>query len=206
MSHSATKAGALPKTRRLREGAENLWHEFWKTRQPLPAGSGIRAHVTLDHSQPDSRQFNVVTGSGHQFQVDDAEGGAGPQPIELVAAALAGCTASDVITLLRDQKRQEVTGYEVSVEADQGERPPHPFVLVRIHHIVRGHHVDPAAVNEAIRLSEDKYCAVLAMLRNSAAITTTFEVTDDGHHREVLTHNVKNQASRAEKGGPNESQ
>jgi putative redox protein len=202
MSNSTTKTGLLPKNPRLREGAENIWHEFWKVRQPLHVGSGILARVTLAQPQADGLEFHVVTGSGHHFQVDDAESGTGPQPVELVAAALAGCTASDVITILRHQKHQEVTGYEVSVEADQGERPPHPFVLVRIHHIVRGHHVDPAAVNEAIRLSEDKYCAVHDMLRHSAAITTTFEIIDDGHHSEVSTDKLRSQASRAEKGGP----
>jgi putative redox protein len=202
MVHSGTKTELLPKSQRPREGAENIWHEFWKLRQPRPIGSGIRARVTLVQSQTDGRQFSVETGSGHCFQIDDAEGNGGPQPIELVAAALAGCTASDVITVLRHQKNQHVTGYEVSVEADQGERPPHPFVLVRIHHIVSGHGIDPAAVNEAIRMSEEKYCAVQAMLRHSAAITTTFELIDAGDHHQTSIGPVRGEVSRVEKGDP----
>jgi putative redox protein len=199
MANSGTKTELLPKSQRPREGAENIWHEFWKLRQPRPVGSGIRAHVTLVRPESDRRQFSVETGSGHCFQIDDAEGNGGPQPIELVAAALAGCTASDVITILRHQKHQHVTGYEVSVEADQAERPPHPFVLVRIHHTITGHDIDPAAVNEAIRLSEEKYCAVQAMLRHSAAITTTFELIDDGDPRPASIGAVR-EVSRAEKG------
>ena len=61
-------------------------------------------------------------------------GGTGPKPIELVAVALAGCTAFDVITILRQKYHQKVTGYEVRVEADQAERPPQVFTAVRIVH------------------------------------------------------------------------
>jgi putative redox protein len=183
MIRSPIKTELPPKPRRPQQGAENIWHEFWKFRQFCPVGSGIRAHVTLTQPQAGGRQFRVDTGSGHYFQIDDADGNGGPQPIELLAAALAGCAASDVVSILRRQN-QQVNGYEVSVEAEQGERPPHPFVLVRIHHIVTGHGIDPAAVDEAIRMSEEKYCAVQAMLRHSAAITTTFEVVDDGDYRQ----------------------
>ncbi len=72
-----------------------------------------------------------------------------------------------------------MTGYEVRVEADQAERPPQVFVAVRIHHIVTGYEIDPAAVSEAIRISEEKYCSVEAMLRPAATITTTFEVVNE---------------------------
>jgi putative redox protein len=80
---------------------------------------------------------------------------------------------------LRAKKRQRVTGYEVRVEADQAERPPQVFVAVRIHHIVTGYDIDPAAVSEAIRISEEKYCSVEAMLRHTATITTTFEIVNE---------------------------
>jgi len=66
--------------------------------------------------------------------LDDPAGGTGPKPIELVATALAGCTAFDVVTILRQKFHQKVTGYEVRVEADQAERPPQVFTAVRIHH------------------------------------------------------------------------
>jgi putative redox protein len=157
-----------------------IWNEFWKLGEARANVPVIRARVTLTHpGQPDSRQFAVDTGTGHTFLVDDPAGGTGPKPIELVAAALAGCTAFDVITILRGKKRQRLTGYEVLVEAEQAERPPQVFVALRIHHIVRGLDVDPAAVSEAIRISEEKYCSVEAMLKPSAVIRTTFEVIDE---------------------------
>lgn len=76
--------------------------------------------------------------------------------------------AARPLTILRSKKRQLVTGYEVQVEAEQAERPPQVFVAVRIHHIVKGHDIDAAAVSEAIRISEEKYCSVEAMLKHSA--------------------------------------
>jgi putative redox protein len=111
--------------------------------------------------------------------LDDAAGGSGPKPIELVAAALAGCTAFDVITILRQKYHQKVTGYEVRVEADQAERPPRVFTAVRIHHVVTGFDIDPAAIKEAIRLSEEKYCSVGAMVKQTAGLNTTYEIIEE---------------------------
>ena len=82
----------------------------------------IEAKVTLTRPEGTSRQFEVTTGSGHRLLVDDSAGATGPKPIELVAAALAGCTAFDVIGILR-KKRQKVTDYEVSVSAEQAPDP-----------------------------------------------------------------------------------
>jgi putative redox protein len=160
--------------------AKPIWNEFWKLGEARANVPGIRARVML--TQPalvNRRQFVVETGSGHHFLLDDTAGATGPKPIELVAAALAGCTAFDVITILRGKKRQLITGYEVRVEAEQAERPPQAFVAIRIHHVVIGRDVDPAAVDEAIRISEEKYCSVEAMLKHSAVVRTTFEVIDE---------------------------
>jgi putative redox protein len=157
-----------------------IWNEFWKLGEARTNVPGIRARVIITQPRlPNNRQFAVETGSGHHFLVDDAAGGSGPKPIELVAAGLAGCTAFDVITILRGKKHQVITGYEVQVEAEQTERPPQVFVAVRIHHIVTGHDIDPAAVSEAIRISEEKYCSVEAMLKRSAVVRTTFEVIEE---------------------------
>jgi putative redox protein len=161
------------------KGTEKLWQEFRRPHSPNAAGPGMRARVMLTQPVRDSRQFVVETGSGHHLLVDDVQGATSPKPIELVVAALAGCTAFDVITVLRSKKRQRVTGYEVRVEADQAERPPQVFVAVRIHHIVTGYEIDPAAVSEAIRISEEKHCSVEAMLRPTATITTTFEIVNE---------------------------
>jgi putative redox protein len=139
----------------------------------------LSAKVTLTQPLKADRQFVAVTGSGHHTLLDDPIGGTGPKPIELVATALAGCTAFDVITILRQKYHQTVTGYEVRVEADQAERPPQVFTKVRIHHVVTGFEVDPKAVAEAIRLSEEKYCSVGAMVKQTAVIETTSEIVEE---------------------------
>lgn len=138
----------------------------------------ITAKVELSQPLTQRRQFTART-SGHDFLLDDAAGGTGPKPIELVAAGLAGCTAFDVITVLRQKYHQKVTGYEVRVEADQAERPPQVFTDVRIHHVVTGYDIDVVALQEAIRLSEEKYCSVGAMVQKSATFHTTFEILED---------------------------
>ena len=135
----------------------------------------ISATVTLTQPQSNHRQFVATSGTGHHLVIDDPAGNTGAKPIELVAIALAGCTAFDVINILR-KKRQQVTGYEVKVEADQAPNPPQVFTDVRIHHIVTGGDVSSQAVEDAIRLSEEKYCSVGVMLRQSAELHTSFEI------------------------------
>jgi len=139
----------------------------------------ITAKAQLARPLQAQRQFVAETGSGHHLVLDDAAGGTGAKPIELVAVALAGCTAFDVITMLRQKHHQKVTGYEVVVEADQADRPPQVFRAVRIRHIVTGISVDPAAVAQAIQLSEEKYCSVGAMVARSAKLETTYEIRED---------------------------
>ena len=136
----------------------------------------ISAKVELTQALNQQRQFVAQTGSEHHLILDDAAGGTGPKPIELVAVALAGCTAFDVITVLRQKYHQKITGYEVRVEADQAERPPQVFTAVRIHHVVTGVGVDATALEEAIRLSEEKYCSVGAMVQKTASLHTTYEI------------------------------
>jgi len=138
----------------------------------------IAAQVELTHALKQQRQFVGRTGSGHNLILDDAAGGTGAKPIEMVAVGLAGCTAFDVITILRQKYHQKVTGYQVRVEADQAERPPRVFTSVRIHHIVTGIGIDDAALVEAIRLSEEKYCSVGAMVQKSAIFQTTHEIIE----------------------------
>jgi putative redox protein len=143
----------------------------------------LEAKVTLTHPTRQQRQFVGRTGSGHYLLLDDADGATGPKPIELVALAMAGCTAFDVITFLRYKRHQRVTGYEVRVEADQAERPPQVFTKVHVHHVITGYDIDPAAIEEGIRLSEEKYCSVEGMIRHTAQFTTTYEVLSEPVHQ-----------------------
>ena len=135
----------------------------------------ISGSVTLTQPESTHKQFIASDNRGHHLILDDAAGNTGPKPIELVAIGLAGCTAFDVIGILR-KKRQEVTGYEVRVEAEQKQEPPQVFTHVRVHHIVTGVDVSERALQDAIHLSEEKYCSVGAMVKLSAEIDSTYEI------------------------------
>ena len=139
----------------------------------------ITGKAQLTQPLTQQRQFVAQSGTGYSFLIDDAAGGTGPKPIELVAVGLAGCTAFDVITILRQKYHQKVTGYEVRVEADQADRPPQVFTAVRIHHVITGFEIDIPAVEQAIRLSEEKYCSVGAMVQKTASLHTTYEILEE---------------------------
>jgi putative redox protein len=109
--------------------------------------------------------------------MDDGEGKTGPKPIEFALLALGGCTAFDVINILR-KKRQVVTGYEIELSAEQRSEPPNYFTRVEIKHKLRGQ-IDPEAVKTAIHLSETKYCSVGAMISTTAKIESTFEISPE---------------------------
>ena len=94
-------------------------------------------------------------------------------PLELIALGLAGCTAMDVISILR-KKRQDVTAFEVRVHVDRVEEHPRVFSNMHIEYVVTGHEVDEAAVERAIELSETKYCPAHAMLRKVVPITSAY--------------------------------
>jgi putative redox protein len=139
----------------------------------------ISATVKLTQALRTNRQFVAETGSGHHILLDDAAGATGAKPIELVAVALAGCTAFDVVTILRQKHHQKITSYEVRVEAEQADHPPQVFTKVRMHHVLVGFAIDPSIVEQAIHLSEDKYCSVGAMVKQTASLETTYEVIEE---------------------------
>jgi putative redox protein len=140
----------------------------------------VDVKIILNDPQGTGLQWTGVNDRGNQIIIDTPQGGGGPKPTELVALGLAACTAMDVIGILR-KKRQQVTRYEVKVEGDQaqGEQPA-VFTEFRIRHIVTGHNVDAKALQDAIHLSETKYCSVGATLAKAAKVTATFEIIESG--------------------------
>ena len=94
-------------------------------------------------------------------------------PMELVLIALCGCTATDVASILL-KKREPFTGLEVRAEAEQAPEPPKVYTAIRLVYRVRGN-VAKKAMEDAVRLSKEKYCSVSAMLEKAAAITFTIE-------------------------------
>jgi putative redox protein len=116
----------------------------------------------------DGLRLTARTGSGHTLVMDSAEGDTGPRPAELLMVALAGCTAMDVVSILR-KKRQAFRHYEVRVVGDQrDDPPPQVFEQVRITHVVEGD-VDVDAVRRAIELSATKYCTVSGNLASGVS-------------------------------------
>ncbi len=127
--------------------------------------------------------FDVSVGSGYHLEIDASpeQGGTGrgARPMELLLAGLAGCTALDVISILR-KSRQEVTGFEVVVNGDRAEQDPKVYTHIRVEYVVRGHHISEDALQRAIRLSEEKYCSASAMLGKTAKIGTSYRIIEEG--------------------------
>ena len=119
------------------------------------------------------------TDSNHWIVMDGPEelGGsdAGIRPKELVLLALGGCTASDVISILR-KKRVQLDGLEIHVTAEQAEEHPQVFTRIHLEFVFRGDQIRSQDVERAIELSETKYCPVNAMLRPSVALTHSYRI------------------------------
>ncbi len=117
------------------------------------------ATVTLDGGD---LRFVGTAGSGHSIVLDSGTGNTGMRPAELVPLALAGCTAMDVISILR-KKRQDVRRYVVEANGTQMDGHPNAFTRIDVVHVIEGT-VDVEAVRRAIELSATRYCAVGATL------------------------------------------
>ena len=109
---------------------------------------------------------------------------AGPQPPRLLLLALAGCTAMDVISILR-KKRQQVSGLTVAVQGKRAEQHPKIYTHIEVFYRVRGNTIDPRAVERAIELSNTRYCPVIATLSKVAVVTTRYEIEEETELRPV---------------------
>jgi putative redox protein len=125
--------------------------------------------------------FVAETGSGHFLTMDGAPDGGGrnlaPRPMETVLAGTGGCTAYDVVLILK-RGRHAVTGCQVKLTADRAEQDPKVFTRIGMHFIVSGKGLAPAAVERAIALSHERYCSASIMLAKTAEISTSFEIVE----------------------------
>ena len=125
--------------------------------------------------------FLAETGSNHLVAMDGAPDGGGrnlaPRPMEMVLAGSGGCTAYDVVVILK-KSGQDVTGCEVKLSAERAATDPKVFTRVHMHFVVRGRALKRNVVEQAIRLSHEKYCSATAMLVKSAEVTRDFEIID----------------------------
>jgi putative redox protein len=125
--------------------------------------------------------FLAQTESNHAILMDGApEGGGrnlGPRPMETLLAGTGGCTAYDVVTILR-KARQDITDCVVEVDAERATQDPKVFTEIHLHFVVTGRNVDARHVERAIQLSAEKYCSASIMLAKTARITHDFEIRD----------------------------
>ncbi len=127
--------------------------------------------------------FIAESGSGHALVMDGApEGGGrnlGPRPMEVVLMGTGGCTAYDVVHILR-KSRAPVTDCVVEIDAERAEEDPKVFTKIHFHFIVTGNGLKPAQVERAVHLTAEKYCSASIMLGKTAAITHDFEIRETG--------------------------
>lgn len=126
--------------------------------------------------------FIAETGSGHLVPMDGAPDAGGrnlaPRPMELLLAGTGGCTAFDVVLILK-RGRQAVSACEVKLEADRADTDPKVFTRINMHFVVKGKNLKPEAVERAVKLSAEKYCSASIMLGKTAAITHSWEIVED---------------------------
>jgi len=124
-------------------------------------------------------EFFIGTPPSGHAQVIDMKGDrkAATSPLEMLLVSVAACTAADVISILL-KKRQEVTNYRVEITGDRAEDHPRKFVSFHVNHIVHGRSVSARAVEDAVHLSDTKYCSVAATVRPTAEITTSFQIIE----------------------------
>ena len=126
--------------------------------------------------------FLAETGSGHVTAMDGAPENGGrnlaPRPMEVVLVGTGGCTASDVVLILK-KSGQDVRGCDVKVSAERAESDPKVFTKIHMQFTVRGRGLKKNVVEHAIRLSHDKYCSASIMLGKTAEITTGYEVVEE---------------------------
>lgn len=130
----------------------------------------------------DGMTFVVETGSGHLVTMDGAPEGGGrnlaPRPMEVVLAGAGGCTAYDVVVILK-KNAQDITGCEVSLKAERAAADPKVFTKIHYHFVVRGKNLKRNLVEQAVRLTHEKYCSATAILAKTAEITKDFEIIEE---------------------------
>jgi len=137
----------------------------------------VKARVKL----VDGITFVAESGSGHAMVMDGSPevGGRnlGPRPMEMLLMGAGGCSAIDVVMILR-KARQPIVDCVVELEAERAPEDPKVFTRIHMHYIVTGKGLNPAQVEKAIRLSKEKYCSATIMLSRTAEVTADFEVRE----------------------------
>lgn len=121
------------------------------------------------------KKFIGTDSTQHSVVISTPDEGIGMKPSELILSALASCTAVDVVEIL-SKKRMPLSALSISASAEQDSDPPWTFRKIHLHYTLKGAGLTPKAVEQAIELSEEKYCSVAATLRGVAQITWAYTI------------------------------
>ena len=136
---------------------------------------------TINWMPANGMAFSAETGSGHLLTMDGAPDGGGrnlaPRPMETLLAGAGGCTAYDVVLILK-RGRHQIKGCQVKLTAERASEDPKVFTRINLHFVVTGTALPAAAVARAIELSHEKYCSATIMLSRTAEITTSHEIVE----------------------------
>jgi putative redox protein len=124
-----------------------------------------------------SKTFVGIDSTNHSVVLSTKEDGVGVKPSEMLLVALAACTSVDVVDIL-GKKRLNLTGLEVSTDGEQDPNPPWTYTRIRVHYKLTGKGLTVKDVEQAIQLSEEKYCSVAATVKGKAEIITDFEIIE----------------------------
>lgn len=136
---------------------------------------------TINWMGVDGMAFVAETGSGHLLTMDGAPDGGGrnlaPRPMETVLAGTGGCTAYDVVLILK-RGRHDVRGCQVKLSAERAPTEPKVFTAIHMHFVVTGRGLKQDIVERAVALSHEKYCSASIMLGKTAVMTTSVELVE----------------------------
>jgi putative redox protein len=135
-------------------------------------------HIQIEHVRAPFH-FRATTDNGQVVHMDSSTGAeaAGASPMQLVAMAVGGCSAIDLVDILT-KGRHEIEALSITVDTERAPKPPRVFTEIRVHYELRGPLAEDA-VRRAVRLSLDKYCSVSKMLDTTATIVASFSINGE---------------------------
>jgi putative redox protein len=136
-----------------------------------------RARLDLETIEGEGLRFRAANDAGRTFLLDSGKDAVAPNPMEVLLAALGGCAGMDVIAILRKQ-RQQVTAYAIELVGQRRDEHPRAYTAIEIVHRLTGRNLGAAAITEAIRLTDTKYCSVYATLAPGVALTSRHEIVE----------------------------
>ena len=127
-----------------------------------------------------NEQFVGTDSTNHSIVLSTAKDGTGAKPSDMLLVALGACAGVDVVGILV-KKRQKLSGLQIQVDGQQDADPPWAFRKIHVEYIVRGQGISEKAVQQAVELSEEKYCSVAATIRGAAEITSSYQIVEDAN-------------------------